>query len=37
MKTYKILVRFEAKDWDDAVDVVDSMYLKDWLAEMEEE
>ena len=37
MPTYKILVRFDAEDWDEAIDVVDSMYLKDWISEMEEE
>jgi len=36
-KTYKILVRFDAEDWDDAVSVVENMYVKDWISEMEEE
>jgi len=36
-KTYRILVRFNAKDWDDAVSVVENMYIKDWISEMEEE
>ena len=36
-KTYKILVRFDAKDRDEAIRVVENMYLKDWLLEMEEE
>ena len=37
MPTYKILVRFEAEDKDDAISVVENMYIKDWIAEMEEE
>tara|TARA_Y100001970_G_C14192195_1_gene836060 strand:- start:510 stop:623 length:114 start_codon:yes stop_codon:yes gene_type:complete len=37
MPTYKINVRFEAEDWDDAVNVVHSMYVKDWISDMEEE
>jgi hypothetical protein len=37
MPTYKILVRFDAEDWDDAVSVVENMYIKDWISEMEEE
>ena len=37
MPTYKILVRFEAEDEDDAISVVENMYIKDWIAEIEEE
>ena len=37
MPTYKILVRFEAEDEDDAISVVESMYMKDWIYAMEEE
>ena len=37
MPTYKILVRFDAEDWYDAVSVVENMYIKDWIAEMKEE
>jgi hypothetical protein len=37
MKTYKILVRFDATDEQDALDFIQSMYLKDWAEHMEEE
>ena len=37
MKTYKILVRFDATDREDALDFIQSMYLKDWAEHMEEE
>jgi len=37
MPTYRILVRFDAEDWHDAVSVVENMYIKDWINEMEEE
>jgi len=37
MPTYRILVRFEAEDEDDAINFIESMYVKDWIAEMEEE
>ncbi len=37
MKTYKISVKFEATDREDALDFIQSMYLKDWLDHLEEE
>jgi len=37
MPTYRILVRFEAEDEDDAISVVENMYIKDWIYAMEEE
>ncbi len=36
-KTYKIVVRFEATDEDDAVNFVESMSANDWLDHLEEE
>ena len=30
-KTYKIVVRFEASDEDDAINFIESMSTKDWL------
>ena len=36
MKTYKILVRFDATDEQDALDFIQSMYPKDWAEHMEE-
>ena len=36
-KTYKIVVRFEATDEDDAVNFVESMSANDWLEHLEEE
>jgi len=37
MPTYKILVRFDAEDEDDAINFIENMYVKDWINEMEEE
>ncbi len=37
MKTYKISVKFDATDREDALDFIQSMYLKDWLDHLEEE
>ena len=36
-KTYKILVRFDATDKEDAEDFVYDMHPKDWLQHLEEE
>ena len=36
-KVFTVFVSFHAKDWDDAVSVVENMYIKDWISEMEEE
>lgn len=37
LKSYKIVVRFDATDEQDALDFIQSMYLKDWLDHLEEE
>ena len=37
MKTYKILVKFDATDEKDAEDFVYDMQPKDWLEHLEEE
>jgi len=37
MRTYKILVRFDATDEKDAEDFVYDMQPKDWLQHLEEE
>jgi len=37
LKPYKIVLRFDATDRQDALDFIQSMYIKDWLEHLEEE
>ncbi len=37
LKSYKIVVRFDATDRQDALDFIQNMYIKDWLDHLEEE
>ena len=37
LKTYKILVRFDATDEEDALDFIHDMNSKDWMHHLEEE